>query len=357
MNPPSSSLRILIVDDQREVRQMIRAALESQFPTASFQDVPSAEEAMILLSQNAFNLLVVDIRLAGMSGLEMVEKIRRRQPDLNIVVVTGLGDPAIENQLAQAPIQAWFRKPLPMEDFLVCVTNLLAGSATALPSSKAEPEPVEIDRGAEQSNMWDDVCDRLALCGLWIADRQGHLLAQSTHVPTSLAFPRLVEYFSEAETAMRKLQDRYGAGNFAPLAFYLSEDCIASQLNLEQYRIIFCGKKSLLPAQPLALQINLLQKAQGLLEILGENPSILNQRPSREHLMVEEVTPDAELERLLQDPSLNPDQLEQVDEFWEQSMSTEGWAESSEDSQTFHLGQARQLGLLADEEDKDPLKG
>lgn len=355
-------MKILIVDDQREVRRMICDALQSQFRKAILQDVPSAEEAMVLLSRERFDLLVVDVRLAGMSGLEMVEKARRYHPDLNIVVVTGLNDPKIRQQLSEAPIQAWFPKPLSMDAFLTCVTNLLG--ETTIPLSLSKPEPdLSAEKGQEElaSTRWDVVCERLGLGGLQIVDLSGNLLAQSKSWPASLAFSRLTEYFHQIESEIRKLQTYYGAEEFSPVVFYLTEDYAVSQLDYEGYRIIFCVEKKGFPAHPIEWQLAMTQKGQELLEALRRESTFFAEFSTSERLVVEEnpetgISADVSLEVLLQNPSLDLTQSEHVDEFWEQSLANGDWGDPAKDSQTLPFHQARQLGILPPDEDEASLK-
>lgn len=355
-------MKILIVDDQREVRRMIRDALQAQFPNALLQDVPSAEEAMVLLSHDRFDLLVVDVRLAGMSGLEMVEKARRRHPDLNIVVVTGLSDPKIHQQLSEAPIQAWFAKPLSIDAFLTGVTNLLGQTTKPLPLSQPEPD-LSAEKGLEGQapSGWDELGERLGLGGLQIVDPAGNLLAKSSSWPASLASSRLTEYFYQMETEVRNLQTHYGTEEFSPLIFYLTGDYAVSQLGYEGYRILFCVEKKGLPAHPLEWQLAMTQKGQDLLTALRRDSSFFAQFSTSERLVGEEkrrtaISADASLETLLENPSLDLIQSEHLDEFWEQSLANRDWVDSASDSQTLPFHQARQLGILPPDEDETSAK-
>jgi CheY-like chemotaxis protein len=72
--------RVLIVDDALELGRFLQAALKTLRPPVESVLVPSAEEAILESSQTAPDLLVADIRLPGISGLELVRKIRNRTP-------------------------------------------------------------------------------------------------------------------------------------------------------------------------------------------------------------------------------------------------------------------------------------
>ena len=67
--------RILIVDDQREVSRMLRSSLELSGRQVVITSVPSGEEALLELNQGPIDLLVTDLRLPGLSGLEAAGKI------------------------------------------------------------------------------------------------------------------------------------------------------------------------------------------------------------------------------------------------------------------------------------------
>lgn len=351
-------MKALIVDDQHEVRRMIKAAFEAQFPQAVLQDVPSAEEALILLAQEDFDLMVVDVRLAGMSGLEMIEKARRRQPKLNIVVITGLNDRAIHQQLEQAPIQAWFRKPLPMDDFLACVTNLVGEPASTSPSPQPTASPAESIQPPEASaNPLDTLCEQLGLSGLGVADSRGVLLAVSTAFPNSLRFSDLSEYFLRVETEVTRIQSRCGAEEFPLPPIYLSKESVVAQIHLDDFRILYCVERRTLPQQNTRLAIAILQKGQLLLETLKAEPSIFAQLsasslPQSAAEPLDNVPPDSALEALFQNPSPPIIQTKQADEFWEQVLESSSSNNAPSDSQTLYFDQARELGILPSEDDE-----
>jgi DNA-binding response OmpR family regulator len=88
--------RILMVDDEASIRLTLGAIL-----TRVGYDVTSAgngEEAVPLLEQQAFDLLLVDLKMPGMGGMQVVAAARQRQPDIAVIVLTGHGslDTAIE---------------------------------------------------------------------------------------------------------------------------------------------------------------------------------------------------------------------------------------------------------------------
>ena len=82
----SRKARILIADDQFEIRSLLHDLLSDDYECVA---VASAEEALSLLAVEAFDLVLSDIRMGGMSGLEMVPALTRCAPDTVVIMVSG----------------------------------------------------------------------------------------------------------------------------------------------------------------------------------------------------------------------------------------------------------------------------
>src|SRR5438128_11280951 len=77
---------ILIVDDDREIRSVLHEFLSRSYDCVSSD---SAEEALSLLAAQQFDLIVSDIKMARMSGLEMLSRISTLAPDSVVVMISG----------------------------------------------------------------------------------------------------------------------------------------------------------------------------------------------------------------------------------------------------------------------------
>src|SRR2546422_7238106 len=83
----SSLPRLLIVDDEPEIRAVLRDLLSMTYECA---EASSAEEALQRLSEGDFKLVISDITMTGISGLEMIPHVKRISPDTVIVMVSGM---------------------------------------------------------------------------------------------------------------------------------------------------------------------------------------------------------------------------------------------------------------------------
>ncbi len=132
--------RILIVEDQREVGRLLRSALLTLEHELVVIELPSAEEAILDSTRNKVDLLVSDYRLPGMTGVDLLHKVRKNHPETKVILITGQTDPRIRKDVAESGADAFFIKPVPIADFLDAVERHLGLVDTILP-----PEPIEVD--------------------------------------------------------------------------------------------------------------------------------------------------------------------------------------------------------------------
>jgi CheY-like chemotaxis protein len=145
--------RILIVDDQPDVRRVLRAAIESLGPEYEVLDLPSAEEAILVHTIQNVDLLVADIRLPGMSGFELMEKVNRRKTNARVILITGLDDNKLRDRVSQAGAFAAFFKPIAMKEFLQAVQEALG----VLPTDALRPGSAGFEAQTLPESQQDDL--------------------------------------------------------------------------------------------------------------------------------------------------------------------------------------------------------
>jgi response regulator RpfG family c-di-GMP phosphodiesterase len=87
MRQESCPSRILIVDDEREITEILSDLLSGDLEC---ETAGSAEEALTRVRQSEFRLVISDITMPGMSGLEMVPHIKQISPDTVVIMISGL---------------------------------------------------------------------------------------------------------------------------------------------------------------------------------------------------------------------------------------------------------------------------
>ena len=89
MNPPEKKVfDLLIVEDNAKFRQMLRKILQSRFPAFQISEAENAEAALGLIHQRKPNVIFMDIRLPGQSGISLTGQIKRLYPSTVIIMLT-----------------------------------------------------------------------------------------------------------------------------------------------------------------------------------------------------------------------------------------------------------------------------
>ncbi|MDO8412747.1 MAG: response regulator, partial [Gallionellaceae bacterium] len=81
---------VWIIDDDRSIRWVLEKALTRE--DIEFKSFPSADEARQALTQGAPQMVISDIRMPGSSGLELLQTLRERHPNMPVIIMTAYSD-------------------------------------------------------------------------------------------------------------------------------------------------------------------------------------------------------------------------------------------------------------------------
>jgi len=107
-------LKILIVDDEKRVRDELDEFLTAKNYTVFHADAPSA--AFEIISKNIIDIMFLDIRLPEMDGLEVLDKMKKAYPSLEVIMITGHGDMNSVIQAMRSGASDYFTKPFRLAD-------------------------------------------------------------------------------------------------------------------------------------------------------------------------------------------------------------------------------------------------
>lgn len=111
---PSDPMRVLIVEDEPRLRDMLLSAVPSMGFEA--EGARSGEDALKLMEEDAREMIVLDLNLPGMDGLEFFEKMREKWPTTQVVVLTGFGDLDAAKKAIRLNVADFLTKPTPLGD-------------------------------------------------------------------------------------------------------------------------------------------------------------------------------------------------------------------------------------------------
>lgn len=107
---------IYLIDDDKSVRRAFEIFLKSAgFEYKSFE---SADDFLTVNRTDGNDLMVLDLNLPGMSGLELLKKFKQEGTHLPVIVVTAFDDPGSRELCKQYSVKAFLRKPVDGEALL-----------------------------------------------------------------------------------------------------------------------------------------------------------------------------------------------------------------------------------------------
>jgi DNA-binding response OmpR family regulator len=178
--------RVLIVDDQRDVSRLLKSALETIEQGLDVFEAPSGEEAILEATRGKIDLLIADYRLPGITGIELMKKFRVRNPDIKVIMITGVTEPRARDEVEKAGADALFFKPVPMGEFLAQVEKSLGLARTVISApppeeEKAPPPPPEEKKSI--SGAITKLRQDLDAKTVTFLDTMGHIEAEAGELP------------------------------------------------------------------------------------------------------------------------------------------------------------------------------
>ncbi len=124
----NATRKVLVVDDDPVVRKSFDRVLTGKGYAVITAE--NGEEALRKLNEEKYDVVYTDIRMPGMSGLEVAEKVKARQPWTPVVIITGYGNDAAEARAKAAGVANFLHKPLSAELIEGSAKDALAAPAT-----------------------------------------------------------------------------------------------------------------------------------------------------------------------------------------------------------------------------------
>ncbi len=103
-------LRVLLVEDNRIFREAFREALSGHFRSLIIDEAENADDALLKIGADPPHLIFMDIRLPGVSGLHLTQKIKIDFPKIHIAILTGYDLPEYRQAAAQFGADGFFVK-------------------------------------------------------------------------------------------------------------------------------------------------------------------------------------------------------------------------------------------------------
>ena len=128
--------RLLIVDDHEVVRSGLKRLLENNRNISHIAECASGEEAYSYLYENETHIIIMDISMPGKGGIEATQQIKKRYPEIKIIILSMHDNPMMVNKAISAGANAYILKNEISDNLLDALDKLIHGSSLVAPSVK-----------------------------------------------------------------------------------------------------------------------------------------------------------------------------------------------------------------------------
>jgi CheY-like chemotaxis protein len=124
---PTAPVRVLIVDDEKDVREFVRMALEcAGYDAVAVEDADEAFKTVEAMPR--FDLLLTDLSMPDISGAELARRLRAADPELKVLYFTGYRDTLFVERHTLGQDEAFLDKPCTVNGLLEAVSLLCTGN-------------------------------------------------------------------------------------------------------------------------------------------------------------------------------------------------------------------------------------
>jgi putative two-component system response regulator len=153
--------RILVVDDEPLVSEVIINCLATE--RYECHAAHSTDKALELLEQNNYSLVVSDVNMPGKTGIELLSIVKKRFPDVAVIMVTAVDDRKTAIQSLHLGAYGYVIKPFDLNEIVISVVNALERRRLTIQSKEHETrlENEVRNRTAEIHRREEEICLRL----------------------------------------------------------------------------------------------------------------------------------------------------------------------------------------------------
>ena len=132
------NLKILLVEDDELFRLGLQVRLQQETKIAGLVEASDGETAIALAKQQPFDLILLDIGLPGIGGLETCRQLKLNHPNLPILVLTSRNERSLISRLVSAGAQGYCLKGVTADTLILAMRSVIAGASWWDASATAE---------------------------------------------------------------------------------------------------------------------------------------------------------------------------------------------------------------------------
>ncbi len=139
---------ILAIDDEHNIRHL----LESEFTLEGYEvkTAKDGQEGLQLLDKHAFDVVLLDIKLPRMNGIEVLKRLKKKSPSTEVLMITGYGDIKTAVESLKLGAREYITKPFSLDELLGLVERVITGSANG---NEVLVQPERVKYGDKRSDF------------------------------------------------------------------------------------------------------------------------------------------------------------------------------------------------------------
>lgn len=153
-------IRILVVDDHELVRTGITRMLSDDKEIEIIGEAESGEAAVEQVRRDPPDVVLMDLRMPGIGGLEAMRRILRINDDVRIIAVTACADDPYPTRVMQAGAHAYITKGADLQEMLQAVRRASLGQRYISPEIAQKMALGKVNGGDEDHNAFDELSER-----------------------------------------------------------------------------------------------------------------------------------------------------------------------------------------------------
>ncbi len=197
---------ILVVDDEEKVVFFLRESLEDLGQEFVVDAARSGEQALEKIEAQRFDLVITDLRMPGIDGLELLEMVKERSPNTRLILMTAYGSDEVEAEARRLEIYEYLTKPFHVSDLIEAARDALGDVAVSEKGMLVLSDRQFEEIGKALSNLRFEVGAQCVL----LADLAGQTVADvgiTEGLDTSTFMPLIADGFATAFKMAQYLHD------------------------------------------------------------------------------------------------------------------------------------------------------
>ncbi|MDR0339568.1 MAG: response regulator [Desulfovibrio sp.] len=117
-------MHILVVDDEHEFLELMRNRLQKRGFTVDV--APTGEQALEMVGRRGYDAMVLDVKMPGIDGIEVLRQVKRLRPEMPVLLLTGHASVEAAMTSVETGAVDYLLKPVPINDLIMRLRDIAA---------------------------------------------------------------------------------------------------------------------------------------------------------------------------------------------------------------------------------------